>query len=136
MDTFGVTLLGVILFWVILFWVILFFESYFFWVILFWVILFDSKVSIWLQKDIYFYAFKLIFNCILCFFWNQVRVCQIVYRLKGTDDVVFIKVTQRKFARHICFLYEMCRYELENKGIVFKARWFVRPDINTGATII
>ena len=25
---------------------------------------------------------------------------------------------------------------LENKGIVFKARWFVRPDINTGATII
>ena len=27
-------------------------------------------------------------------------------------------------------------HELENKGIVFKARWFVRPDINTGATII
>ena len=26
--------------------------------------------------------------------------------------------------------------ELENKGILFKVRWFVRPDINTGATII
>ena len=26
--------------------------------------------------------------------------------------------------------------ELEIKGIVFKARWFVRPDTNTGATII
>ena len=25
---------------------------------------------------------------------------------------------------------------LENKGIVFKVRWFVRPDINTGTTII
>ena len=26
--------------------------------------------------------------------------------------------------------------DLENKGIVFKALWFVRPNINTGATII
>ena len=25
---------------------------------------------------------------------------------------------------------------LENKGIVFKARWIVRPNINTDATII
>ena len=24
----------------------------------------------------------------------------------------------------------------DNKGIVFKARWFVRPDINTDVTII
>ena len=27
-------------------------------------------------------------------------------------------------------------FKNENKGIVLKARWFVRPDINTGATII
>ena len=27
-------------------------------------------------------------------------------------------------------------FKNENKGIVFKARWFVRPDINTGVTII
>ena len=27
-------------------------------------------------------------------------------------------------------------YHLENKGIVLKRAWFVRPDINTGATII
>ena len=25
----------------------------------------------------------------------------------------------------------ICIFYLENKGIVFKARWFVRPDINT-----
>ena len=24
----------------------------------------------------------------------------------------------------------------ENKGIVFKARWFVQPNMNTGVTII
>ena len=30
----------------------------------------------------------------------------------------------------------MLKLYLENKGIVLKARWFVRPDINTGATII
>ena len=30
----------------------------------------------------------------------------------------------------------MWLYYLENKGIVFKARWFVRPDINMGMTII
>ena len=33
-----------------------------------------------------------------------------------------------------CILKKM--FKNENKGIVFKARWFVRPYINTGVTII
>ena len=42
----------------------------------------------------------------------------------------------KMYFRLICQAFSpQTRQQLENKGIVFKARWFVRPDINRGATI-
>ena len=38
----------------------------------------------------------------------------------------------------LCMIFMACTkyFELENKGIVFKGQWFVRLDINMGATIM
>ena len=68
-----------------------------------------------------------------CLSWSAFtyRHCQIIilmwlikYRSgKNSTDVKFKKDLKN------CF-------QLENTGIVFKARWFARPDINMGATII
>ena len=54
---------------------------------------------------------------------------------RGTTLYINLSTKKAPFTTLIPYSPD-CNYNLENKGIVFKARWFVQLDINTGVTII
>ena len=60
--------------------------------------------------------------------WIDPLECRDSLKLKATAQLLYIILV--KFG-----IFKQQKFKNENKGIVFKARWFVRPDINTGATI-